>query len=236
MCISVYYFSVNIVGFIALLIQLCATVAAAIPLYLIKGKIRKYSEIANHLCRCQQLSHLRVMQINKTVNDFLLTDATVRGFFVVGCFYVIQLMSPIDNRFLLNLFFVFCSAGTLPITFRCLEENLGIDKRVTRFVLPIGATINMDGTALYEAVAAIFIAQMNNVQLSPGEVITVRSGCIIFIIPTNAATLLLLLVYYHRSASTPTNRAAVSNAVYTSLLNWLSLSGYQQNVHEFLVF
>jgi len=67
------------------------------------------------------------------------------------------------------------SAGTLPITFRCLEENLGIDKRVTRFVLPIGATINMDGTALYEAVAAIFIAQMNNVQLSPGEVITVRS-------------------------------------------------------------
>jgi len=68
-----------------------------------------------------------------------------------------------------------CSAGTLPITFRCLEENLGIDKRVTRFVLPIGATINMDGTALYEAVAAIFIAQMNNVHLSPGEVITVRS-------------------------------------------------------------
>jgi len=45
---------------------------------------------------------------------------------------------------------------------------------VTRFVLPIGATINMDGTALYEAVATIFIAQMNNVQLSPGEVITVR--------------------------------------------------------------
>uniref|UniRef100_A0A673I4W2 Amino acid transporter n=1 Tax=Sinocyclocheilus rhinocerous TaxID=307959 RepID=A0A673I4W2_9TELE len=48
------------------------------------------------------------------------------------------------------------SAGTLPVTFRCLEENLGIDKRVTRFVLPVGATINMDGTALYEAVAASF--------------------------------------------------------------------------------
>jgi len=69
------------------------------------------------------------------------------------------------------------SAGTLPVTFRCLEENLGVDKRVTRFVLPIGATINMDGTALYEAVAAIFIAQMNNVHLSPGEVITVRFYC-----------------------------------------------------------
>ncbi|XP_067876123.1 excitatory amino acid transporter 2-like [Heterodontus francisci] len=65
------------------------------------------------------------------------------------------------------------SAGTLPVTFRCLEENLQIDKRVTRFVLPIGATINMDGTALYEAVAAIFIAQMNGIILDPGQMITV---------------------------------------------------------------
>lgn len=66
------------------------------------------------------------------------------------------------------------SAGTLPVTFRCLEENLGIDKRVTRFVLPVGATINMDGTALYEAVAAIFIAQMNGVVLDGGQIVTVR--------------------------------------------------------------
>uniref|UniRef100_A0A3P8X0N9 Amino acid transporter n=1 Tax=Cynoglossus semilaevis TaxID=244447 RepID=A0A3P8X0N9_CYNSE len=65
------------------------------------------------------------------------------------------------------------SAGTLPVTFRCLEENLKIDKRVTRFVLPIGATINMDGTALYEAVAAIFIAQMNNINLDGGQIVTV---------------------------------------------------------------
>ncbi|XP_075937646.1 solute carrier family 1 member 9 [Anarhichas minor] len=65
------------------------------------------------------------------------------------------------------------SAGTLPVTFRCLEENLKIDKRVTRFVLPIGATINMDGTALYEAVAAIFIAQMNDIALDTGQIITV---------------------------------------------------------------
>ncbi|XP_012062978.1 PREDICTED: excitatory amino acid transporter-like [Atta cephalotes] len=65
------------------------------------------------------------------------------------------------------------SAATLPLTFRCLEENNKIDPRVTRFVVAVGATVNMDGTALYEAVAAIFIAQLNGISLGFVEVITV---------------------------------------------------------------
>ncbi|KOX80788.1 Excitatory amino acid transporter 3 [Melipona quadrifasciata] len=64
------------------------------------------------------------------------------------------------------------STATLPVTIQCLD-NIGVDPRITRFVVPIGATINMDGTALYEAVAAIFIAQVRRVPLSLGNVIGV---------------------------------------------------------------
>ncbi len=69
---------------------------------------------------------------------------------------------------------VFSSAATLPITVRCVEENNGVDGRVTRFILPLGATVNMDGSALYEAVTAIFIAQLNGISLGAGQVVTVR--------------------------------------------------------------
>lgn len=58
------------------------------------------------------------------------------------------------------------SAATLPVTMECVEDNLGVDKEVTSFVLPIGATINMDGTSVYQGVAAVFIAQAFGLDLS----------------------------------------------------------------------
>ncbi|XP_047371000.1 excitatory amino acid transporter-like [Vespa velutina] len=65
------------------------------------------------------------------------------------------------------------STVTLPITFHCIEENNKIDSRITRFVLSVGAIVNLDGTALYEAVGAIFIAQINALPLGISEIITV---------------------------------------------------------------
>ena len=61
------------------------------------------------------------------------------------------------------------SAATLPVTMERVEEHLGVDKEVTSFVLPIGATINMDGTSCYQAVAAVFIAQAYGIDLSIGQ-------------------------------------------------------------------
>ena len=58
------------------------------------------------------------------------------------------------------------SAATLPVTMECVEENLGVDEEVASFVLPIGATINMDGTSVYQGVAAVFIAQAFGLDLS----------------------------------------------------------------------
>eukprot|EP01024_Parvocaulis_polyphysoides_P036165 TRINITY_DN3217_c0_g2_i4.p6 TRINITY_DN3217_c0_g2~~TRINITY_DN3217_c0_g2_i4.p6 ORF type:complete len:262 (-),score=32.45 TRINITY_DN3217_c0_g2_i4:2298-3083(-) len=64
------------------------------------------------------------------------------------------------------------SAATLPVIMECAEK-FGLDKNIVDFVLPLGTTINMSGTALYEAVAVLFIAQANGVDLSFGQIIVV---------------------------------------------------------------
>jgi len=65
------------------------------------------------------------------------------------------------------------SSATLPVTKECNEDNLGVSPEVSSFVLPLGATINMDGTALYQGVAAIFIAQIYGMDLGFAEQVTI---------------------------------------------------------------
>lgn len=73
-----------------------------------------------------------------------------------------QAMSPA----LLTAFSTASSSSTLPLTMECVEKNAGVSNKTTSFVLPLGATVNMDGTALYECVAAMFIAQAYGIELS----------------------------------------------------------------------
>ncbi len=74
----------------------------------------------------------------------------------------VQAMSPA----LLTAFSTASSSATLPLTMECVEERAGVSRRTSSFVLPLGATVNMDGTALYECVAAMFIAQAYGLDLN----------------------------------------------------------------------
>ncbi len=65
------------------------------------------------------------------------------------------------------------SSGTLPVTMMAAERNLGVPRRISSFVLPLGATVNMDGTALYQGVCAIFIAQAYGMDLGIGQYLTI---------------------------------------------------------------
>jgi Na+/H+-dicarboxylate symporter len=79
------------------------------------------------------------------------------------------------------------SSATLPITMECAEENLGVPREVASFVLPLGATINMDGTALYQGVAAVFIAQVYGMDLHFTQQLTIVLTATLASIGTAAA-------------------------------------------------
>jgi Na+/H+-dicarboxylate symporter len=89
------------------------------------------------------------------------------------------------------------SAATLPVTMECVEENLGVKNEVASFVLPLGATINLDGTALYQAVATVFIAQALGMELNLAAQLTIVLTALLASIgtaPVPAAGIIMLVI------------------------------------------
>jgi Na+/H+-dicarboxylate symporter len=84
-------------------------------------------------------------------------------------FWFLQQIAPAQ----LLAFSTSSSAATLPVTMERVEEHLGVEKEVSSFVLPVGATINMDGTSLYQAVAAVFVCQALGIDLTLGAQLTI---------------------------------------------------------------
>ena len=87
-------------------------------------------------------------------------------------------MNPIDffKGFLpaMVVAFTTCSSsGTLPVSLKCVEDNLGVSKDVSSFVMPLGATVNMDGTAVYQGVCALFVAQVYGLDLTLVQMLTI---------------------------------------------------------------
>ena len=97
------------------------------------------------------------------------------------------------------------SGATLPVTMDCCEEELGVSEEVSSFVLPLGATINMDGTALYQAVAAVFIAQTLGMGLGIGAQLTIILTAVLASIGTAAVpgAGIIMLVIILEAVSVP---------------------------------
>jgi Na+/H+-dicarboxylate symporter len=107
------------------------------------------------------------------------------------------------------------SAATLPVTMERVEEHIGVDKEVSSFVLPVGATINMDGTSLYQAVAAVFIAQALGFELTFADQLTIILTALLASIGSAAVpgAGMVMLVIVLESVGFPADKLAIGLAL-----------------------
>ncbi len=150
---------------------------------------------------------------------------------IIGLLIMIFVVYPLFIRFLspiryikfakaisqvqLLAFSTSSSAATLPLTMETAEEKLGIHNEVSSFVLPLGATINMDGTSLYQAVAALFLAQVYGMDLGFGEQLTIVLTATLASIGSAAVpgAGILMLIIVLTSVGIPTEGIALIFAV-----------------------
>jgi Na+/H+-dicarboxylate symporter len=112
---------------------------------------------------------------------------------------------------LITAFATSSSAATIPVTLRCVEQHLHVKKDIANFVVPLGATVNMDGTALYEAAAALFVARLAGIELD------LAAQCVIFFVamlgaigaPGIPSVGMLSMVLVLQSVGLPTEAIAI---------------------------
>ena len=126
-------------------------------------------------------------------------------------FWFLKKISPAQ----LLAFSTSSSAATLPVTMERVEEHIGVDKEVSSFVLPVGATINMDGTSLYQGVAAVFIAQALAFNLSLGDQLTIVLTALLASIGSAAVpgAGMVMLVIVLESIGFPADKLAIGLAL-----------------------
>ncbi len=133
---------------------------------------------------------------------------------------------------MLTAFSTSSSSATLPVTMRCVSDNSGVSRRVTSFVLPLGATVNMDGTALYECVAVIFTTQVLGYSMSLPEQFAVVFMALITSIGVAgvpSASLVAILIIF-KSADIPGLEPAAAVAVLLAVDRLLDMSRTVVNV------
>ena len=153
------------------------------------------------------------------------SGVVVSGLLLMVCFYL-TLVTVIAKRnpfwFLKKIspaqllaFSTSSSAATLPVTMERVEEHLGVDKEVSSFVLPVGATINMDGTSLYQAVAAVFIAQALDFDLTFSDQLMIVLTALLASIGSAAVpgAGMVMLVIVLESVGFPADKLAIGLAL-----------------------
>ncbi|MCH8043621.1 MAG: dicarboxylate/amino acid:cation symporter [Planctomycetes bacterium] len=137
---------------------------------------------AGVFCFILSVTAVQGLEIFASLGMYMLTVACALAFHALITLplllYFVARRNPLEyagamSPALLTAFGSASSNGTLPLTLTCVEKRAGVSNRVGSFVLPLGATINMDGTALYEVVAVLFIAQYSGIDLSVTQQIIV---------------------------------------------------------------
>lgn len=162
--------------------------------------------------------------------DLLLALLKYAGVVVLGLFLMIVFYMAVISTFAkknpfwflkeispaqLLAFSTSSSAATLPVTMERVEEHIGVDKEVSSFVLPVGATINMDGTSLYQGVAAVFIAQALDFHLGIGAQLTIVLTALLASIGSAAVpgAGMVMLVIVLESVGFPADKLAIGLAL-----------------------